>query len=93
MGSIRIGAGNVNKNRLARFSRRIRGERRERGEGCCREGGVELHHFWEKHIYPMLGASGRIARWACPARRLEAPGARGQGAVISDQWAGRENSL
>jgi hypothetical protein len=72
---IRIGAGKVNKNRLARFSRRIRAERGERCERCGREGGVELHHFWEKHIYPMLGASGRLAQWACPARGLEVSGA------------------
>ena len=63
---IRIGAGKVNKNRLARFSRHIRAERGERCERCGREGSVELHHFWEKHIYPMLACEPDNVALLCP---------------------------
>ena len=52
---IKIGTWTVNRRRLARFSRRIRAERGDRCERCGREdGGAEVHHFWETHIYPML---------------------------------------
>lgn len=63
---IKIGAERVSRGRLARFSRRIRAERGERCERCGREGSVELHHFWEKHIYPMLACEPDNVALLCP---------------------------
>jgi HNH endonuclease len=52
---IKIGATKLNPKRLARFSKRIRMERGSNCERCGSENSASaVHHFYEKHIFPMF---------------------------------------
>lgn len=50
---IRLGEGKLNPARLARFSKRIR---KERGGKCerCGDDGDQIHHVFEKALYPIF---------------------------------------